>query len=120
MNKIKRLEQMRFSILTKDLNKCYICGGIKNDLHEVYAGSNRVNSMKWGCVIPLCRNCHNRIHKDTTLYSTKIKGILYPKITFMEETQIKMQHAFNKEYPIIDFLNIFHYDYINGLQVKRK
>ena len=120
MSKITRLERMRFSILTKDLSHCYICGKYRNSLHEIYPGSNRVNSMKWGCVIPVCAKCHHRLHHDTTLYSTTINNIFYNKITYMEETQIIMQYAFTKVYKDIDFVSIFHYDYINGLVVKRK
>lgn len=36
--------------------------GIKNvprqDLHEVYGGSNRKRSIENGLVVPLCRECH--------------------------------------------------------------
>lgn len=120
MNKIKRLEQMRFSILTKDLTKCYLCGKPKDHLHEIYPGRNRINSMKWGCVIPVCSECHNRIHRNSSLYSIEINNITYPNITFMQDTQIRMQYAFERAYPDINFLEIFHYDYINGLTVKRK
>lgn len=120
MSKITRLERMRFSILTKDLTKCYLCGKPKNHLHEIYPGSNRVNSMKWGCVIPVCANCHQKLHHDITLYSTTINNIFYDKITYMEETQIIMQYAFKHAYKDIDFISIFHYDYINGLTIKRK
>ena len=28
------------------------------DLHEVYGGSNRKRSIKYGLVVPLCRICH--------------------------------------------------------------
>ena len=44
MSKITRLERMRYSILTKDLDHCYICGSIKHSIHEIYYGKNRVNS----------------------------------------------------------------------------
>lgn len=59
-----KLENSRFSIVTNDLKHCYICTerGIKNiekdDLHEVYGGSNRKRSIENGLVVPLCRKCH--------------------------------------------------------------
>lgn len=63
-NKLAELENKRFSILTEDMGHCYICTrkGNKNiprqDLHEVYGGSNRQRSMMNGLVVPLCRKCH--------------------------------------------------------------
>lgn len=59
-----KLENSRFSIITDDLKHCYICTerGIKDitkdDLHEVYGGSNRKRSIENGLVVPLCRQCH--------------------------------------------------------------
>lgn len=59
-----KLENNRFSIITNDLKHCYICTerGIKDvpkqDLHEVYGGSNRKRSIENGLVVPLCRQCH--------------------------------------------------------------
>lgn len=59
-----KLENNRYSIITNDLKHCYICTkkGLKDiskdDLHEIYGGSNRKRSIKNGFVVPLCRNCH--------------------------------------------------------------
>lgn len=99
MNKIKRLEQMRFSILTKDLSRCYLCGKPKDHIHEIYFGKNRVNSMKWGCCVPLCFWCHNGpngVHHNEQL-----------NIMLKE----KCRKKFDKVYPDIDFLSIFHQTY---------
>lgn len=63
-NKQVKLENNRYSIITNDLKHCYICTkkGLKNipkdDLHEIYGGSNRKRSIKNGFVVPLCRKCH--------------------------------------------------------------
>ena len=66
-NKTKKqtkLENSRYSIVTDDLKHCYTCTekGIKDipkdDLHEVYGGSNRKRSIENGLVVPLCRKCH--------------------------------------------------------------
>lgn len=62
--KQRKLENSRYSIITNDLKHCYICTekGLKNikkdDLHEVYGGSNRKRSIENGLVVPLCRKCH--------------------------------------------------------------
>lgn len=100
MNKIKNLEKMRFSILTNDLSKCYLCPKPKDHLHEIFFGKNRVNSMKYGCVVPLCSACHignKGVHKNHEL------DIMLKK---------KCQKKFNEVYPDIDFISIFHKNYI--------
>lgn len=58
-NKLAKLERNRKSVFTDNLDICYLCGKKKNDLHEVYAGHNRINSIKYGFVLPLCRKCHS-------------------------------------------------------------
>lgn len=58
-NKLANLERNRKSVFTDNLDICYLCGKKKNDLHEVYAGRNRINSIKYGFVLPLCRECHS-------------------------------------------------------------
>ena len=67
-NKLNKLESNRFSIITNDLEHCYICtergikGVPKDDLHEVYGGCNRKRSIENGLVVPLCRKCHQDIY----------------------------------------------------------
>lgn len=100
MNKIARLEKMRFSILTNDLSRCYLCGKPKDHLHEVFFGKNRINSMKWGCVVPLCFECHQGKFGVHNNHDADIK------------LKQKCQFKFIKTYPTIDFLSIFHKNYI--------
>lgn len=57
-SKTLKLERNRYSILTNDLEKCFICGRLKEDIHEIYGGGNRKMSMRNGFCVPLCRNCH--------------------------------------------------------------
>ena len=63
-NKLAKLERNRFSILTDDLEHCYICKTMKlkqvkkEDLHEIFRGRNRQICMRYGFVAPLCRQCH--------------------------------------------------------------
>lgn len=63
-SKQSKIEKNRFSILTNDLNHCVICGAKKDHLHEVFFGRNRANSIKYGCVIPLCYTHHAEMHKN--------------------------------------------------------
>ena len=57
--KLTKLEKNRKSVFTDDLDYCYLCGKKKNDLHEVFGGRNRINSIKFNFVLPLCRECHS-------------------------------------------------------------
>lgn len=57
--KIAKLERNRYSVFTDDLKHCFLCGKKKEELHEIYAGRNRLNSMKYGFVLPLCHECHS-------------------------------------------------------------
>ena len=65
--KLQKLEKNRFSILTDNLEQCYFCGKPKDDLNEIFSGSNRKKSMEWGCVIPLCRECHRIWHREKSI-----------------------------------------------------
>ena len=56
--KIAKLERNRKSVFTNDLEHCYLCGKKKEELHEIFAGRNRLNSMKYDLVLPLCHECH--------------------------------------------------------------
>lgn len=58
-NKLASLERNRKSVFTDNLDICYLCGKKKNDLHEVFGGRNRINSIKYNFILPLCRECHS-------------------------------------------------------------
>lgn len=60
-SKLAKLERNRKSILTEDLETCYICGRPATDIHEIYSGANRKVSILNDFCCPLCRNCHNTI-----------------------------------------------------------
>ena len=62
--KLAKLERSRYSMLTKNLDKCYFCPRKKQELHEAFRGRNRQKSIKWGLVVPICDKCHKRITND--------------------------------------------------------
>lgn len=95
-SKIAKLEKERTSILTDNLECCILCGKPKDHLHEVYYGKNRIMSMKYKCVVPLCFNCHYLVHNN---HNVDIK------------LKTKMQDFFEKEYPNLNFLEIFGKNY---------
>ena len=96
-NKLVKLENNRFSIITNNLDKCYICKQPKWDLHEIFAGRNRQVSMKYGLVIPVCRKCHEMIPKSKTL-TKKLHEV--------------GQKAFEKEYKSENFIQVFGKNYL--------
>lgn len=102
-SKLTKLERNRFSIITKNLEHCYICykKGMKNipkdDLHELLEGKNRQVSMKYGLVIPICRKCHNLVTNDKTL---------------QDKLHKVAQKEFEKHYKTENFIQIFGQSYL--------
>lgn len=96
--KLAKLERDRFSVFTDDLTTCYLCGKPKNDLHELLEGRNRVNSIKFGYVIPVCRLCHSQIQNN---------------IEFKNIWAKKVQEHFEENLGSRDeFLSIFRRNYL--------
>ena len=95
--KLAKLEKNRFSIITNNLEVCILCGAKRDNLHEVFGGRNRANSMKYGIVIPLCLKHHAEIHKNKELQE------IYHKIG---------QDRFNLHYSNLNFIEIFKKNYL--------
>lgn len=96
MRKIRQLEKKRFSLVTNNLEQCYICHKPKQDIHEIYEGARRKASMIYGCCLPVCRECHMRFHNDREF------ALQYKKI---------FQAEFEDAYPNKKFIDIFHKKY---------
>lgn len=96
-SKLAKLEKNRFSIITKDLEHCYLCGNKKQELHELVEGKNRQASMKYGLVIPICRKCHILVKNDRTL---------------QEKLHKVAQKEFKKHYKTENFVQIFNENYL--------
>lgn len=96
-NKLAKLERNRFSIITKDLEHCYLCKNKKDDLHELVEGKNRQVSMKYGLVIPICRKCHEIVTNDKTL---------------QDKLHKVAQKEFKKHYKTENFMQIFGQNYL--------
>lgn len=96
-SRLAKLEKNRFSIITKDLEHCYLCGNKKQELHELVEGKNRQASMKYGLVIPICRKCHILVTNDRTL---------------QEKLHKVAQKEFKKHYKTENFVQIFRENYL--------
>jgi hypothetical protein len=80
--KLANLERNRYSIITNDMDRCYICHRPRTDLHEVFRGRNRKQSMKYGLVVPLCRECHyviDNVRAESLKLEDKAKKIFIKK-----------------------------------------
>lgn len=65
-NKLANLEKNRYSVFSNDTERCYLCGSTyKLTWHEIYAGKNRQNSMRYGLCLRLCLNCHSKEQGDS-------------------------------------------------------
>ena len=97
--KLQKLEKSRKeSLFTNDMDHCFLCTEPtpKDDIHEVYPGRNRLNSIKYKLVLPLCRYHHQMLHNSQEKQNTlKMYG----------------QTLFEKNYPNLDFISIFHKNY---------
>lgn len=98
--KLKNLEKNRYSIITEDLNNCIECPNKASDINEIFMGRNRLNSMKNGLCIPLCRKCHKKYHNDRNMQLKWMKIGL---------------DAYLKNHSIEEFRDIFKY--IKGLDI---
>lgn len=76
-----KLEKNRFSIIYSDLTKCCVkgCNSAYNqvEINEVFEGSYRCRSIKYGAVCPMCKQHHDLFHKDK-LFNLRYK-LLFQK-----------------------------------------
>ena len=50
------------SIITNDMERCFICGAYGVEIHHCMNKADRKNSTKYGLVVPLCRECHTGVN----------------------------------------------------------
>ena len=88
----------RYSIITKNFEKCIICETTFNiHKHEVFYGTaNRKLSIKYGLVVPLCARHHN-LSKEGVHFNRNL-DLKLKKIA---------QKKFEEKYPDLDFIKIF-------------
>ena len=87
------------SIITQDLEHCYLCGAPNPQIHHIFNGSMKRKSERFGLIMPLCMNHHTGPEGVHT-----IPG----KIQLTKEFG---QIMFELYYPGEDFLKIFGKNY---------
>ena len=87
------------------MNKCYLCGATTNiEIHHIYSNNRRKASTLYGLVVPLCMSCHrgsNGVHQNAQK---------------MHYLRVVGQQKFRQVYPNIDFVSIFHKNYLEEVE----
>lgn len=102
-SKQAKLERERKSLFTDDLDHCIICGRSPVNNHEIFGGRNRLNSIKYKLVIPLC-TCK---HHD----QVNCRGIHFDK-KLRDKWHKKGQTKFIETYPNLKFEDIFKENFL--------
>lgn len=61
------------SIMTDDNESCFVCGQRASEWHHVFHGADKKLSENLGCMVPLCRRCHERVHHVGGEYDRMLK-----------------------------------------------
>lgn len=89
------------SIIQKEWDRCYLCGGIATEEHHVFNGPDRRMADQYGLTVHLCPFCHREApyaaHKD---------------INTKRMLQQVGQAAFEKQYGHKAFMDIFMRNYL--------
>ena len=84
------------SIVTDDLEHCYICQDTNVAIHHVFGGSYRDKSTKYGCTVALCPD-----HHTNTFYSVHQNNDL--NIYFKRLAQKKFEELYGHELYMKEF-----------------
>ena len=96
---------MKRSIITDDLDHCYICRSAQNlELHHIFLSSNRKNSDKYRLIVRLCYT-HHRDNKEGVHHNKELMARLHRE----------GQKAFERVHGTReDFMRIFGRNYLGG------
>lgn len=93
---------MKKSIITDDMEHCYICGSPYVETHHCYHGTaNRKMADKYKLVIPLCRKHHtgslDSVHRNAEM-DNAIKRIAQEAFETKKGTREDFMRIFGKSY----------------------
>lgn len=90
------------SILTFDEDRCFLCGRYGDlEWHHIFGGANRINSERYGLIVPLCHSCHNE-PPDGVHFNRKA----------MDDLRKRGQKAFESIADHDEFMKIFGENYL--------
>lgn len=67
------------SIIVSDLTKCIECGKNSVQIHHCLYGNKRKQCDEDALVVPLCHECHRRLHDEDGELANKYKKIAQAK-----------------------------------------
>lgn len=86
------------SIMTNDTKHCFICGSSHVDPHHCIHGyANKKWADKYLLIVPLCLKCHSNLHDRDSELDRHLQALA--------------QEAFEREYPELNFREIFGKNY---------
>lgn len=86
-----------FSIITEDLDHCYLCGGQRHQFHHcMNTKVGKKKSEKYGLMMPVCYKCHSKIH-DKDDNSIQIKKLAQRKFETIYQRDLWVKE-FGKNY----------------------
>ncbi len=90
------------SIITNNMNECYICGKPRECIHHIFGGTaNRRLSDKYKLVIPLCNYHHNM--SNESIHFNKPLDLEIKKLG---------QKKFEEKYSYEKFMKVFGRNYL--------
>ena len=90
------------SIIQKDMEKCFLCGGRASEEHHPFFGSKRKWCVKYGLSFGLCHICHRG---DSGVHGRD--G--HEKDMFLKQIA---QERFEEEYSHEEFMKVFGKNYL--------
>ena len=88
------------SIITSQMDRCFICGAYGVEIHHIMGGANRKNSTKYGLVVPLCRGCHTG---DNGVHMNRDRNDALKRIA---------QSRFEQKYSHDEWMEVFNKNYL--------
>ena len=83
----------------KEKVRCFNCGRLCHcDRHHIFGGPNRPKSERYGLVVLLCRECHEKVHRERSL---------------MDELRRFGQRLYNSKPHDRPFVEEFGYNYLD-------
>lgn len=96
---------MKKSILTEDMEHCYLCGREREAVHHIYHGTAlRKISDRHGFIVPLCANCHTMSTTSVHLDKKHVKDTALKKLC---------QNRFERDHSREEFMKIVGRNYLD-------
>lgn len=98
------MEKTIKSSIINEMYKCLICGSYRNiEIHHIFDGCNKENSIKYGLIVPLCSYHH-----------TESSKAVHGRDGYMLDLELKRlgQKAFEWKYTREEFIERFGENYL--------